>query len=230
MISVYYTKVFPFLKEGTFFAHQDQIGEKRRQDIRNKKNEEAKARSLAAGVLLHEGLCEYLNYPPEGTPPFQTGVGQWGKPYLVDYPGIYFNLSHSGEYVCCAVADFEVGVDVQQHQAVKDKVANRFFSMEDNRLLAGLNETEKGEWFFRIWSIRESYVKFTGKGLGQGLDGFEIDWENQMIRDAGKPSAYFEEKRDLKGYSMCVCGQEKVPEPRWVRMEFGERNCGEEKI
>lgn len=228
MISVYYTKVFPFLKEGTFFAHKDQICEKRRQDIRNKKNMEAKARSLAAGILLHEGLCEYLNCPPESTPPFQTDVGQWGKPYLVDYPQINFNLSHSGEYVCCAVAGFAVGVDVQRHQTVKDGLARRFFSMEDNQLLAGLNESEKRELFFRIWSIRESYVKFTGKGLGQGLAGFKIDWKNQVIQNAGKePFAYFEEKRDLKGYSMCVCGQEKAPELRWIQMEFGERNCEE---
>lgn len=230
MISVYYTKVFPFLGEDTFFTHKEQIGERRLQDIRNKKNEEAKARSLAAGVLLHEGLCEYLNYPQESTPPFQTGVGKWGKPYLTDYPGIHFNLSHSGEYVCCAVADFEVGVDVQQHQTVKVGVANRFFSVEDNRLLAGLTGAEKEEWFFRIWSIRESYVKFTGKGLGQGLANFEIDWKNQMIRDTGNPSAYFAEKRDLKGYSMCVCGQEKAMNPRWIYVEFGERNCGKEKI
>ncbi len=231
MITVYYAKVFPFLEEGTFFAHKDQIEEKRRQEILCKKNQEAKARSLAAGVLLHAGLCRYLNYPPEKTPPFQTGRGRWGKPYLVDYPRIYFNLSHSGEYVCCAVADHEVGVDIQKYQEVKNGLAERFFPEEDNRILAGLDEKERKEWFFRIWSIRESYIKFTGKGMREGLDSFGIDWKNQAILNAEKKHlAYFEENRELMGYSMCVCGQEKELHPRWVRMEFGEGNCGEKKV
>ncbi len=231
MITVYYAKVFPFLEEGTFFAHKDQIDEKRRQDIIGKKNKEAKARSLAAGVLLHAGLCKYLNYPTENTPPFQTECGQWGKPYLVDYPGIHFNLSHSGEYVCCVVADREVGVDVQKHQEVKAGLAQRFFPEEDNRILAGLDEKERKEWFFRIWSIRESYIKFTGKGMREGLDSFGIDWKNQAILNAGeKHIAYFEENRELMGYSMCVCGQEKELHPRWVQVELGEESRGEKKV
>lgn len=82
MVTVYYAKVFPFLEEGTFFAHKDQIEEKRWQDAISKKNEEAKARSLTAGVLIHAGLCEYLNLPVESTPPFQTEHGQWGSPIL----------------------------------------------------------------------------------------------------------------------------------------------------
>ena len=36
-----------------------------------------------------------------------------GKPYLEDRQGIYVNWSHSGDYVICAVADREVGIDLQ---------------------------------------------------------------------------------------------------------------------
>lgn len=35
-----------------------------------------------------------------------------GKPYLLNYPDVHFNISHSGEYVACAVADSPVGVDI----------------------------------------------------------------------------------------------------------------------
>lgn len=40
--------------------------------------------------------------------------------------------------MCCAVADFEVGVDVQKHQNVKTGLGRRFFPEEDNQILAGL--------------------------------------------------------------------------------------------
>lgn len=230
-MTVYYTKVFPFLEEGTFFTHNYQIEEKRLQDIGRKKNKDARARSLAAGILLQAGLCDFLNCPPESTPPFQTGLGQWGKPYLVDHPEIYFNLSHSGEYVCCGIADFEVGVDVQRHQMINDGLSRRFFSEEDNRILDGMEEKDREEFFFRIWSVRESYVKLTGRGLGQGLSSFEIDWKHQTIQNASKePVAFFEEKRDLEGYSLCVCGRRRIMQPGWIFMEFGEKNRGEKKI
>ena len=37
-----------------------------------------------------------------------------GKPYLTETPEIYVNWSHSGDYVICAVADREVGIDLQK--------------------------------------------------------------------------------------------------------------------
>ena len=35
-----------------------------------------------------------------------------GKPYLVDFPSIYFNLSHSKRCVLCAISEQCLGVDV----------------------------------------------------------------------------------------------------------------------
>lgn len=225
---VYYAKVFPFLEEGAFFAHRRQIEERRWQDITGKKNREAGLRSLAAGILLHRGLCAYFNCPPESTPPFQTKCGQWGKPYLADYPGVYFNLSHSGEYACCAVAGCETGVDIQKHQKIKTGLAERFFTKEDQMLLEGLTGKEKEERFFRIWSVRESFVKFTGRGIGQGLDSFAIDWQNKALLDSDKePLAYFRENLELEGCSMCVCAPEREMNPTWVRTELWEGSGGE---
>lgn len=219
MIKIYDTKVFPFLEEDTFFTHRDQIEKRRQKSILDTGSREGKARSLAAGVLLHRGLCEYLGLLPEKTPPFQTLCGEWGKPYLAEYPGIHFNISHSGEHVCCAISDSEVGVDIQRHQKVKATLAGRFFTGEDNRLLDGCAKEEREECFFRIWSIRESYLKFTGRGLGQGLSTFGIDWKNSAIRDQGRYAAYFEENREMEGYSLCVCSEKKERDIQWILAE-----------
>ena len=35
------------------------------------------------------------------------------KPYVKNNP-IYFNISHSGEYIVCVVSDKEIGVDIQE--------------------------------------------------------------------------------------------------------------------
>lgn len=216
MIKVYCTKVFPFLEEGTFFKQENKIEKTRWQSIQNAKNSNVKARTYTAGMLLHAGLCEYLGLSKEKTPPVQTVCGQWGKPYLTEYPGIYFNLSHSGQYVCCAVADHDVGVDIQCHQNVKDGIAKRFFTGEDNELLDSCKENGREELFFRIWCIRESYVKLTGRGLGQGLSSFQIEWKNRAILDQEECTAYFAENQEMKGYSLCVCSREKGASVKWI--------------
>ena len=89
---------------------------------------------------------------------------------------------------------------------------------------------ERTERFFRIFSIRESYIKFTGRGLGQGLGSFDIDWENKAIRDTAvfdasdessrKTVAYFEESTQVEGYSLCVgTGQKETP-ARWELVDL----------
>lgn len=205
-MKVYYAKVSSSFQEDTFFGQTELIEPRRLSAVRNMKNETAKMRSLAAGLLLHKSLCDYLKLSMKETPPFLTDCGKWGKPYLTEYPNVHFNLSHSGEYVCCAVAGCEVGVDIQRHQGNgEEKIAERFFTRADNQMLENCGEEEKKDVFFRIWSIRESYIKFTGRGIGQGLDSFSIDWENGVIRDKGLTKARFEEYREIEGYSMCVC-------------------------
>lgn len=220
MMKVYFAKVSSSFKEDTFFAHMERI-EQRRLDAAGKlKIEKAKIRSFSAGLLLQAALCDYLRLPEKETPPFQTLPGQWGKPYLIEYPDIHFNLSHSGEYVCCGVAEQEIGVDIQKHQGKMEKIAERFFTEADNELLDRCKNEEEEKWFFRIWSVRESYIKFTGRGLGQGLDSFAIDWKDKLIYDRGAPAACFEEYTKLEGYSFCACTGEKETEIKWKQMDI----------
>lgn len=229
-MKVYYAKVSPSSKEDTFFVHSGKIEPGRLMTAEKMKNEKAKMRSLSAGLLLYVGLCDYLKLSEKETPPFRTARGKWGKPFLEDYPYVHFNLSHSGEYVCCAVSEHEVGADIQKYQ---DKIgaagftgsgiARRFFTEEDNKLLEVCGEKDRQERFFRIWSVRESYIKFTGRGMGQGLDSFAIDWEHKRICDQGVAAACFEEHAGIEGYSLCVCmaytGQEKM-DVQWEAVDL----------
>ena len=41
--------------------------------------------------------------------------GEHGKPFLSYRPSLHYNISHSGKYVVCILADQEVGIDVQIH-------------------------------------------------------------------------------------------------------------------
>ncbi len=98
------------------------------------------------------------------------------KPLLRD-GSIHFSVTHSGNLWLVCVAPEPVGLDVQMH---KDKyspaVAKRYFHPDETQLL----ETAKKAGadiplFFRLWSARESYAKYTGDGIA----AMDKGWSSQ---------------------------------------------------
>ena len=64
---------------------------------------------LATGLYKEYGLK--LAFEPRAT-------GEHGKPFLTLQPRIHYNITHSGKYVMCIIADQEIGIDVQVHKKV----------------------------------------------------------------------------------------------------------------
>lgn len=177
----------------------------------------ARVRSLLAGYLLQHAVKEFLGIKNRETVlDLKYCYGERGKPYLSDYPQIYFSLSHSGNLVACAVSEQEIGLDVQKYEVGKEGIARRFFAKEEAMQLA-LEKDEKAReaLFFRFWSIKESYLKFTGHGISKGLDSFQIDFKEKKIREQNHAfeeySARFEiiELEGLSDYAISVCMKEK---------------------
>ena len=104
----------------------------------------------------------------EGSPlSLEYTYGENGKPYFKNIP-LYFNLSHSGEYVCCVLSEQEIGVDIQGREtAVKEGLAQRFFSKEEVQCMEQCDSEQlRQDLFYRLWTRKEAYGKLTGKGLG----------------------------------------------------------------
>ncbi len=95
------------------------------------------------------------------------------KPYLRDH-SVFFSVTHSGDIWLVCISAVPVGLDVQQH---KDRyspgVAGRYFHPDEVSLLEKAKEMGNDiPLFFRLWSARESYAKYTGAGIA----GMEKDW------------------------------------------------------
>ena len=101
--------------------------------------------------------------------------GYGGKPYLAKEPDIHFNLSHSGEWAVCAISSSPVGVDIQHCDEGRRDVASRFFHREEIRYLDSLPQFRRDEGFYRLWTLKESFVKATGRGLDLPLRSFWVD-------------------------------------------------------
>ena len=98
---------------------------------------------------------------------------QHGKPLASSVPGVHFNVSHSGNMVVCAVSNHPVGVDVEFIRSAKPGIAERFFC-EDECLHISSSTDSPDAAFFQIWTMKESYIKWNGKGLAASLDSFSV--------------------------------------------------------
>ena len=197
MIHLYYADFSSVDPAKLIPEYSSKIDPERLQKVIRTKADSAKVRSLIAGYLLQVGVKRHLEENRAGSAEFMEAFADaeavlplryrytdQGKPYLADYPGLYFNLSHSGNVAACAVADCEVGMDVQIYGKGREAVAKRFFTGKEQETLQRAKEEGRfEEVFFSLWSIKESYLKYTGLGMKMGLDSFEIDFDRQRIID-----------------------------------------------
>lgn len=117
-----------------------------------------KKMSVISYLLLLYALRENygINVP-------KMSYGRYGKPYLTDYPDIYFNISHCPKGCVCAVSDKEIGVDIQDIRPFSWDIAKRVCCENELKMLE--HADDRAMVFTKIWSMKESYVKMTGKGI-----------------------------------------------------------------
>jgi 4'-phosphopantetheinyl transferase len=138
---------------------------------------EARQRFILARVMLRHQLGNASGVVPES---LSFATGKHGKPYL-DTPGLdhppHFNLTHSGGLVALAIADDEVGIDIENVRAIAmaQRLAHRFFSPEERKHVFELEGEARDRAFLRIWTQKEAYLKATGLGVGMPLRGVETE-------------------------------------------------------
>ncbi len=128
-----------------------------------------KDKKLSAGAYLL--LKKLLSEENITNPLFKTE--KYGKAYISNFENVYFNLSHSGKMVLCAISDREVGVDIEYSDPKIDlNIAKLYFYNGEYESI--MNSQNPADEFFEYWVLKESYMKYTGLGMNLKLDSFEI--------------------------------------------------------
>ena len=91
--------------------------------------------------------------------------GKMGKPSLTEYPEVHYNLSHAEGIAACIVSGRECGIDCERVRAFRPRVVKRAFSESEKQLLEEAPQEETDLLFFRLWTLKEAYVKAIGLGL-----------------------------------------------------------------
>lgn len=127
--------------------------------------------------LWGELLSRYLVAAAGGSPPFSLTICRHpkGKPYSPD-SRFFFNWAHSGAWVLAGVGPSAIGVDVESARREKSwhAVAERFFREEEKKKIAAASKEARGDLFLRYWTMKESYLKYTGEGLAGGIKDVDV--------------------------------------------------------
>lgn len=133
-----------------------------------------RCRADALRCVAAEALLRYaVGQMPDIAKPFAVACDGFGKPHLVGAPRFRYNLSHSGNYAVIAWGNSCVGVDVQMLPTDEgaQAVARRYFTESEQRyVFAG--DPGWQQRFARIWTGKESYLKYLGIGLRKELRSF----------------------------------------------------------
>ena len=209
MVKIYVADVAALEEETTYRRYYESLSPQRQAKADKIKPRSGKLLCVGAGAVLNMLLRERGLRERD----MEYVFGPNGKPCFAGAPQVHFNLSHAGSRVMAAVADCEVGCDIEPVREIEEKLARRFFSESECAYIDALPESEKTAGFFRVWTLRESFVKATGAGLA-GAGGLSLRFEGGRVTANGG-RFYFYEKDLPAGYKCAVCTPEAV-EPDWM--------------
>lgn len=176
-----------------------------RERVRNRLNNTSKLQTVAGELLARFSVGQYLGKADQE---IKLVFGDKGKPYIENLKNVHYNISHSGHYVVCAVAPYEIGIDVERVRKVNLRIAERFFSEPEINDLMSCNEEDRMHYFITLWTIKESYLKAIGRGLTQHLNSFTIikNGASYLLTGNRESEDYGIETHELSTeYLMAVC-------------------------
>lgn len=208
MIHFLYMCVRPLNDDELFKYYYDNLSAERRKKTDAFRFRKDKNLSLGAGILLNEGLKKYGLSEKEMT----YGTYENQKPYFKDRPDIHFSISHSGVFAAAAFSDGDIGIDIEEIKETDFKIAKRFFAEDEYNYLENITDKNlRNREFYRLWTLKESFMKITGKGMQLPLNSFciHIDSNDISVESSIDDKFYFYESSMIDGFCASLCSHKK---------------------
>lgn len=210
------------------------VSPERCQQLKKRRNRLSANLSLAAEGLVRVMMCRIVqqmeaariasgdcipdDFPYSGgiagglqAKDIRIGLDENGKPYQGTVPGLYFNCSHSGIMVACAVAGEEIGVDIQEivHNI---RIRERVYCEEEKQVDAA---GDKDEFFSEIWAKKESYLKLTGEGLRREMKTLNV----RKLQEEGEAQWYGGRLEEAYYLYACTAGKQEEINVRKISLD-----------
>jgi len=112
----------------------------------------------------------------------------YGKPSLVEAqagsPAFTFNIAHTDGLVACATGrGAAVGVDVERINRISPDghPGASYFSPSEINMLEGCSNDLYPTRFIELWTLKEAFIKATGRGLSHPLHSFSFAFDEPSL-------------------------------------------------
>ena len=185
------------------------LSEDRNKRISSYRFEKDATQSMLSGLLL-QYILKLEGFEAECS----LAYNEYKKPYI-DIHGphqdkFFFNISHSKDWIVCGTSEKEIGIDIEQISTCHYDIAERFFHKDEYQYLLSKPQEMHTEVFYTYWTLKESFVKYLGKGIYIPFNQFIIQLPSLKI-DA---SAYTSKSLHLftqsweNQYQLSLCTEE----------------------
>ncbi len=169
MLSGYFANIKMPVRQSVVTALQKQASPERLRRAKSFRQGGDQLRCLLAESLLKQALTH------RGVPAGEQRIqrNRLGKPVLATSDSHHFNVSHSGQWVACAVGDQPVGIDIER-KLRRNLEFDGLFTLEEMNYLESGGRGALWRRFYRLWTLKESYLKALGTGLYQSMQSFTV--------------------------------------------------------
>lgn len=206
MIEVYALKIDRRIESIKFNSLMHYVDKSRQNAISRFCKYEDAQRSLFSELLIRSKATNKLKINSSA---IQFNKNEFGKPFIKNLPGFCFNISHSGEWVVCAIDNEEIGIDIEEICPIDLQIANEFFTKQEIIEMQSKLLEQKLLYFYDLWTLKESYIKAWGKGLSIPLDSFSLKVNSvqniELKTNNDFRGCYFKQYDIDPDYKMAVC-------------------------
>ena len=197
------------------------ISPQKQKKLKSIKDSLSAQQGLASELLARAVICNKLGWQNSA---IEFCYNDFGKPILCNARDFHFNLSHSGDWVVMAISSADVGIDIEQVVPLDLSIAQHFFSAREYHKLNSLPVSLQLNFFYQIWTLKESYIKMTGQGLSIALDSFTIQLEGKEVTyprllTENTGNIYFRQYDMQSSYKLAVCAQEDSFSPQLTEID-----------
>lgn len=126
-----------------------------------------------------------------------------GKPYIKGNP-VYFSISHCDGLAVTVLSKAPVGVDCESVRRTSGAVMKRCYGDRETEHI--LTSADSDRAFSRLWTLKESYAKMTGEGVGSDLKMKCFDEENgRTLFESGAVFYHYGTRFNNEDYFISVC-------------------------
>lgn len=175
------------------------INLQKKEKIDKLKNIDDKKRSLLGEHCLVKLLKEYYNINYKKIS-FYTN--EYGKPYIQNN-NIFFNISHSNDYVIVAISSKEIGVDIEKIRDTNLNTINQFATPKEKEYVLSSDNNCYSK-LFEIYTLKEAYIKMKGKNMNE-VKNIEFEIKNNLAICSDSSINTFLFNNIKKGYIISIC-------------------------